>query len=295
MRIWLKNALRTVVYGWKDAGMISTMPDVDSGRISVYIDILGCFLKYRVISSQYRENKLYSISEDERKRIGANLKDLNSKKDYWEQVYYQNWRFLKRYSSLKYETSSLKHYLRNQAYSRRFGLGKNCSVQYGVMFICEHGFVGRLTVGNNVLFARDVDIDYTGDVIIGDNVRISESVKILSHNHPLDKKEYIKITPITICEGVGFGARAVVLPGVESIGRGAYVSAGAVVKRSVPPYAVVMGNPARIVGFRMIPEEIIEYEKEHYSENERIPLELLEANYKKFFLSRIKEIQQFLI
>ena len=85
------------------------------------------------------------------------------------------------------------------------------------------------------------------------------------------------------------------MPGVEEIGRGASIAAGAVVKRQVPPYAIVMGNPAKVVGFRMTPEQIVEFEKEHYEEKDRLSLELLEANYQKYFLSRIKEIQQFLI
>ena len=49
-------------------------------------------------------------------------------------------------------------------------------------------------------------------------------------------------------EGASIGANATILPGV-TIGRGAMVGAGAVVVESVPPYAVVAGNPARIVSY----------------------------------------------
>jgi dTDP-4-dehydrorhamnose 3,5-epimerase-like enzyme len=48
--------------------------------------------------------------------------------------------------------------------------------------------------------------------------------------------------------GASIGANATILPGLE-IGRGAMVGAGAVVTRSVPPYAIVTGNPARIQGY----------------------------------------------
>ena len=56
---------------------------------------------------------------------------------------------------------------------------------------------------------------------------------------------------------------------------------------------MVIGNPAKVVGFSFTPEEIIEHEKVLYPEEERLPLELLEKNYNKYFISRIKEIKQF--
>ena len=82
------------------------------------------------------------------------------------------------------------------------------------------------------------------------------------------------------------------LSGVH-LNRGATVGAGSVVRTSIPPYAIVAGNPAKIVGFRFTPEEIIEHEKVLYPEEERLPLELLEKNYKKYFLDHIKEIKAY--
>ena len=72
------------------------------------------------------------------------------------------------------------------------------------------------------------------------------------------------------------------------------ISTSAVVKRQVPPYAIVMGNPARVVGFRYPPAMIAEFEEENYSEKERIPLAVLEENYKKYYLDKLQEIKQFL-
>ena len=71
------------------------------------------------------------------------------------------------------------------------------------------------------------------------------------------------------------------------------VGSGSVVRSSIPPYAIVIGNPAKIVGFSKTPEEIIEHEKALYPEEERLPLELLEKNYNKYFLKRLKEIKEF--
>lgn len=97
---------------------------------------------------------------------------------------------------------------------------------------------------------------------------------------------------IIINEDVWIGARVTLLAGVH-IGRGCEIGAGAVVRTSTPPYSIVIGNPAKIVGFRFTPEEVIEHEKKLYPEEERIPLDLLEKNYTKFFVNRIRDVKQF--
>lgn len=107
----------------------------------------------------------------------------------------------------------------------------------------------------------------------------------ISHEEDVDKD-------IIVEEDVWMGVNVTLLSGV-TIGRGATVGAGSVCAKSVPPYAVVMGNPAKVVGFNFTPEEIIEHEKALYPEEERLPLELLEKNYNKYFISRIKEIKEF--
>lgn len=98
---------------------------------------------------------------------------------------------------------------------------------------------------------------------------------------------------VTVDEDVWMGARVTLLSGVH-IGRGAEIGTATVVRKSIPPYAVVIGNPAKIVGFRFTPEEIIEHEKVLYKEEERLPLSLLEKNYQKYYLSKIKEIRAYL-
>lgn len=107
---------------------------------------------------------------------------------------------------------------------------------------------------------------------------------LLDTNHEMDKD-------IVVEEEVWIGSNVTLLAG-SIIGRGAIVGASCVVRSSkVPPYAVLAGNPAKVVAFRFTPEEIIEHEKALYPEEERLPLELLEKNYKKYFLDQIKEIK----
>jgi serine acetyltransferase len=98
---------------------------------------------------------------------------------------------------------------------------------------------------------------------------------------------------VIIEEDVWIAANVTLLKGVV-VGRGAIVGAGAVCRNSVPPYSVVVGNPAKVVGFKFTPEEIIEHEKKLYPEEERLPMETLQKNYDKYFINSIKEIKQYL-
>lgn len=97
---------------------------------------------------------------------------------------------------------------------------------------------------------------------------------------------------VIVEEDVWLASNVTLLSGVI-IGRGATIGAGAVVRTSVPPYAIVVGNPAKVVGFNFTPEEIIEHEKVLYPEDERLPIELLEKNNQRYFIDNIKEIRAF--
>lgn len=105
-------------------------------------------------------------------------------------------------------------------------------------------------------------------------------------NHEFDKD-------VVVNEDVWLGVNVILMAGV-TIGRGAIVGAGAVVRYDVPPYAIVTGNPAKVVGFRFTPGITVQHEEELYPEEERLSEELLQENYKKYFVSRIKDIQDYL-
>lgn len=109
---------------------------------------------------------------------------------------------------------------------------------------------------------------------------------LFDSNHEADKD-------IIVEEEVWIGSNVTLLAGVI-LGRGSIIGASCVVRSGkVPPYAVLAGNPAKVVAFRFTPEEILEHEKALYPEEERLPLELLEKNYKKYFLDHFKEIKAY--
>lgn len=98
---------------------------------------------------------------------------------------------------------------------------------------------------------------------------------------------------IIVEEDVWIGTNVTLLCGVH-VGRGAVIGAGSVIRSNIPPYAKVIGNPAKVVGFRYSPDEIIEHEKILYSEDERLPKEQLEKNYQKYYVERIGEIKHYI-
>ena len=106
-----------------------------------------------------------------------------------------------------------------------------------------------------------------------------------THQYDVDKDVIVE-------EEVGIGVGVTLLAGVK-IGRGATIGAGSVVMNNVPPYAVVMGNPAQVVGFVFTPEQIIEHEKALYPEEERLPLAKLEKNYQRYYVNHISDIAKY--
>ncbi len=297
---WLriKRIKQIIIYGWKDSAGISK--ESGKGRLKVFIDIICCFRKYFVFSNQYKKNELWKQDKQKFELLAKRIGDENLLHDRWVIDNYTNHKFLERWTQKKWERTPKGSIARKNAYTKFFNTGKDLHVQYNVEIRREHFSFGSISIGKNVILARNSDIDFTGGLTIEDNVNISEGTKILTHNHTLDFTQrdssghsLIK-TPLVIKDNVGIGAHAIIMPGVSEIGRGAMISTGAVVKRQVPPYALVMGNPARVVGFRYSPTAIAEYEEEKYPEEERIPLEILEDNYKKYYLSKLAEIKAFL-
>lgn len=80
-----------------------------------------------------------------------------------------------------------------------------------------------------------------------------------------DEREYSRLL---IGNDVWLGHNSIIMAGVNSIGDGAVIGAGAVVFKDVPPYAVVVGNPGRVVRFRFPPETIAELLAERWWERD---------------------------
>ena len=97
---------------------------------------------------------------------------------------------------------------------------------------------------------------------------------------------------IVVDDDVWLGANVTLLAGAY-IGRGAIVGAGSVVRTKVPPYAIVTGNPAKVMGFVFDPKQTLEHEKLLYPKEERLTIDYLEKNYQKYYKKRFKNIVEY--
>ena len=169
---------------------------------------------------------------------------------------------------------------------KAYGLPFSVAINKG--FHCDTPF---LSVGENTGLAN-LYIHSCGDVSIGRNVSISRNVMLITGGHDLHDFNIDIVKSIIIDDDVVIFTGSCILQGVK-IGRGAVIGAFSVVRTNIPPYAIVSGNPCKVTGFRYTPEEAFEIESKRYPESERIPLEKLQKNYEKYYLSRIQDIKKF--
>jgi acetyltransferase-like isoleucine patch superfamily enzyme/dTDP-4-dehydrorhamnose 3,5-epimerase-like enzyme len=113
--------------------------------------------------------------------------------------------------------------------------------------ICDHVFIeGDVVIGDRVTVKCGVQL-WDG-LRVEDDVFIGPNATFTNDPRPRSKQHLPAYPATTLRRGCSIGANATILPGL-SIGREAMVGAGAVVTRDVPPLAIVVGNPARIVGY----------------------------------------------
>lgn len=284
-------------YGWLHAKQISGERYANKRRLAIFWDILICYVKYSMWSNQYVLHKMDVLSRDERERIGREYHQKNKEREAWVQHFEENRKFLVKWSNFDIEASLTKRAARSEAYRKYYHAGKNLFVEYGVMITAQHYMSGHLIIKDEVMLCRGADIDISGDLTIGRGVAISENVKLLTHTHNLEERFHnggvnynekdvshgCEATSLVIGDYVWIGAGAMIMPGTKEIGRGAMISAHTVVAQKIPPYAIVQGFPAKIVGFRMNPEVASAFERNNYPAEERVPIEELKANYEKFF------------
>jgi len=120
-------------------------------------------------------------------------------------------------------------------------IGKDCN-------ICDQTFIeNKVVVGDRVTIKCGVQL-WDG-VILEDDVFVGPNATFINDIFPRSRKHENKEYPNTIVkQGASIGANATLLAGI-TIGENSMVGAGSVVTKSVPPNAIVVGNPARISGY----------------------------------------------
>lgn len=138
----------------------------------------------------------------------------------------------------------------------RYFLVKNFAEKVGIDVNIEKGasFPKSISIGDRS--GIGVRCEIYGKVTIGDDVLMGPDVVIYTINHKFrsaDKKiseqGYEEMKEVVIGNDVWIGRKAIILPGV-TIHDGAVIGAGAVVAKDIPPYAIAVGNPVQIKGYR---------------------------------------------
>lgn len=239
-------------YARIDSKKISNMDSCNKSRWLIFIDIVNCFIKYRIRSNQYVNNKFFALDKQTRDDLGYSIGKCNIQQDAWFVEWYKERQFIKKYSNIKYDTTFSLRKKREKAYRRRYNIGEGFDVQYNVDINKSHFLDGELTIGNNCFLGKNVTIDYSGEVVIKDNVQITNGVIIETHHHafhsdPCVSRSIVTPTKLVIEDGAVIGCRAIIMPSCNYIGKYARIGAGAVVTKDVPDYAIVAGVPAKVI------------------------------------------------
>lgn len=113
----------------------------------------------------------------------------------------------------------------------------------------------NIAIGNYVYIGPGAKLYGVGGISIEKGTIIGPDVTIYSANHVFRNANYIpydqrvETKPVIIGENVWIGGNVIIVPGTN-IGEGCIVGAGSVVTGKIPPYCIIAGNPAKVIGSR---------------------------------------------
>lgn len=185
------------------------------------------------------------------KKIEARLAQLRTNRCYPQVTAADTARF--------YESAKVFNLQKNPA---AISIGKNSHVR-GELIVFPYG--GRIEMGEDCYVGEGSRIWSGESVTLGNSVGIAHNINIMdfahethyltraegvrrifAHGHPPEKGD-IPTAPVVIEDYAAIYPNSSILRGVR-IGKGAIVSTGSVVMSDVPPFTIVMGNPARVMG-----------------------------------------------
>lgn len=128
-------------------------------------------------------------------------------------------------------------------YGGQISIGDNCYIGENTKIWSGE----RITIKNSVLISHNVNIIDTSSHELNSVERSNRYIQLIERG-PWETKGSIITKPIVIEDFAWINFNSIILKGV-TIGEGAIVGAGSVVTKDVPPYAVVAGNPAKIIKY----------------------------------------------
>lgn len=149
-------------------------------------------------------------------------------------------------------------YLKN---GKMISLGKNCIIGKNALLTAHLSNIYQATIkielGDNCMFGDNIHITSVNYIKIGDDLRTGSRILITDNSHgtiddinelkmnPNNRKIYSK-GPVVIGNNVWLGDNVSIMPGIE-IGDGAIIGANSVVTKSIPPYCIAVGCPAKVI------------------------------------------------
>ena len=157
--------------------------------------------------------------------------------------------------NILHSTNLLKHKLKRWYYTRK---ARRIAIECGKDLRVNNKslFTGKIYFGNNCNF-NGMTVAGNGIVRFGNNFHSGVECMIITQNHNYDKGNAIPYDDtyiykkVVIEDNVWLGNR-VIITGNVTLGEGCIIAAGSVVCKDVPKYAIVGGNPARIIKYRDI-------------------------------------------
>lgn len=129
---------------------------------------------------------------------------------------------------------------------KNFSIGNNVSIGRYCQFSTEFDD-SIVIIGNNSQINKNCTIDFSGGLIIGDSVVISENVNIMTHSHGYDPISKPIKKQLIIEDRVWVGSGVTILPQVDYIGHESIIASGSILTQSVMPKSIYGGNPARLI------------------------------------------------
>ncbi len=167
---------------------------------------------------------------------------------------------------LIFKIDILINFFKNQLFLteiRRIEKKCGCKINYvnqgfnGVKIMSANGDYTRFKIDITSHLKSDTIIECSGGVSIGRYFHVGRGLTIFSTNHNYDSDVSIPydtidvVKPVVIKDFVWCGSNVTIVPGV-TIGEGVVIGAGTVVTKDVPDYAIIGGNPHRIIKYRNI-------------------------------------------
>lgn len=106
-------------------------------------------------SNQFLKERFWELGKEQREAIGSKYHGTNKEREVWVKDFYENRKFLAQWSKYKIEVSAKKREQRDEAYIKRYAMGKGCHIEYGVEFSRQHHLSGTITIGNQCIICEE--------------------------------------------------------------------------------------------------------------------------------------------